>query len=46
MRSPAFTSPEPSRWGSLIIPFQPVVVRGFSKYTRIAMQRSLRCVAA
>ena len=30
-RSPALTSPEPSRWGSLISPFQPVVVRGFSK---------------
>ena len=29
------TSNEPSRCGSLIIPFQPVVVRGFSKYTRI-----------
>jgi hypothetical protein len=34
-RSPALTSPEPSRCGSLIRPFQPVVVRGFSKYTRI-----------
>ena len=31
MRRPALTSPEPSRWGSLIRPFQPVVVRGFSK---------------
>ena len=30
-RSPALTSPEPSRCGSLIRPFQPVVVRGFSK---------------
>ena len=27
-------------------PFQPVVVRGFSKYTRIAMQRSSRSSAA
>ena len=31
MRRPALTSPEPSRWGSLIRPFQPIVVRGFSK---------------
>ena len=31
IRRPALTSPEPSRWGSLIRPFQPVVVRGFSK---------------
>ena len=31
MRTPAFTSPDPSRWGSVIMPFQPVVVRGFSK---------------
>ena len=31
MRRPAFTSPDPSRCGSLIMPFQPVVVRGFSK---------------
>ena len=39
-RTPASTSPEPSRCGSLMRPFQPVVVRGFSKYTRIAMSRS------
>ncbi len=31
MRRPLFTSPDPSRSGSLIRPFQPVVVRGFSK---------------
>ena len=31
MWSPALTSPEPSRCGSLIMPFHPVVVRGFSK---------------
>ncbi len=31
IRRPVLTSPEPSRWGSLIRPFQPVVVRGFSK---------------
>ena len=31
IRRPALTSAEPSRWGSLISPFQPVVVRGFSK---------------
>ena len=30
-RRPVFTSPESSRWGSLIMPFHPVVVRGFSK---------------
>ena len=29
--SPASTSKEPSIWGSLINPFQPTVVRGFSK---------------
>jgi hypothetical protein len=27
-------------------PFQPVVVRGFSKYTRIAITRSLRSSSA
>ena len=30
-RRPALTSPVPSRCGSLISPFQPIVVRGFSK---------------
>ena len=40
VRRPVSTSPEPSRCGSLIMPFQPVVVRGFSKYTRIATHRS------
>ena len=30
----------PSRSGSLIRPFQPTVVRGFSKYTRITISRS------
>ena len=39
-RNPSLTSPDPSRWGSLISPFQPVVVRGFSKYTRIATHSS------
>ncbi len=34
-----FTSPEPSRPGSLIRPFQPRVERGFSKYTRITTSR-------
>ena len=29
----------PSRSGSLINPFQPIVVRGFSKYTRITITR-------
>ena len=40
VRRPRSTSPEPSRCGSLMRPFQPVVVRGFSKYTRIATRRS------
>ena len=40
MRSPVLTSPDSSRCGSLIMPFHPIVVRGFSKYTRIAMHRS------
>ncbi len=31
VRRPVLTSPEPSRPGSLISPFQPVVDRGFSK---------------
>jgi hypothetical protein len=31
--------------GSLIKPFQPTVVRGFSKYTRIMMQRSSLAVS-
>ena len=39
-QGPVFTSPESSRCGSLIIPFHPVVVRGFSKYTRITTSRS------
>ena len=29
--------------GSLIRPFQPVTVRGFSKYTRITISRSSAC---
>ncbi len=40
IRRPRFTSPEPSRPGSLIRPFQPTVERGFSKYTRITTSRS------
>src|ERR1035437_5612052 len=32
---PVSMSCEPSRCGSLINPFQPTIVRGFSKYTRI-----------
>ena len=31
IRSPVATSKLSSRWGSLISPFQPTVVRGFSK---------------
>ena len=39
-RRPSLMAKLPSRCGSLIRPFQPTVVRGFSKYTRITMQRS------
>jgi hypothetical protein len=39
-RSPRCTSWPPSMSGSLIRPFQPVTVRGFSKYTRITISRS------
>ena len=42
VRSPRCTSWRPSMPGSLIRPFQPVTVRGFSKYTRITMSRSER----
>ena len=31
MRRPSLILKEPSRWGSLMRPFQPMVVRGFSK---------------
>ena len=37
---PLVDSETPLRCGSLINPFHPTVVRGFSKYTRITMQRS------
>ena len=30
-RSPSLITKLPSRWGSLMRPFQPTVVRGFSK---------------
>ena len=46
MRSPRCTSWLPSRPGSLIRPFQPTVVRGFSKYTRITTHRSSSSSAA
>ncbi len=39
-RSPRCTSWLSSMPGSLIRPFHPVTVRGFSKYTRITMSRS------
>src|SRR5712691_2217264 len=39
-RSPSLIANEPSRRGSLIRPFQPTVVRGFSKYTRMTIRRS------
>ncbi len=38
---PVTISKVPSKWGSLIMPFQPTVVRGFSKYTRITISNSL-----
>ena len=34
-RNPPGISQVPLSWGSIINPFQPTVVRGFSKYTRI-----------
>ena len=40
VRRPRCTSWPPSMPGSLIRPFQPVTVRGFSKYTRITISRS------
>ena len=40
VRRPRCTSNESSMPGSLIRPFQPVTVRGFSKYTRITISRS------
>ena len=36
IRRPSLISNVSSRCGSLISPFQPTVVRGFSKYTRIS----------
>ncbi len=39
-RRPRCTSWPPSMPGSLISPFQPVTVLGFSKYTRITISRS------
>ena len=39
-RSPLLIWNEPSRLGSLIKPFQPTVVRGFSKYTRMTICKS------
>jgi hypothetical protein len=41
VRRPRWTSWPPSMPGSLIRPFQPVTVRGFSKYTRITISRSV-----
>ncbi len=44
-RKPSLMRKLPSRRGSLMKPFQPTVVRGFSKYTRITSSRSCRsCV--
>ena len=39
-RRPSLIAKLPSRRGSLMKPFQPTVVRGFSKYTRITTSRS------
>jgi hypothetical protein len=39
-RSPSLMRNDPSNCGSLISPFQPSVVRGFSKYTRMTMRSS------
>ena len=39
-RKPSLIAKLPSRRGSLMKPFQPTVVRGFSKYTRITRKRS------
>ncbi len=44
--SPVAMSHEPSRCGSLIRPFQPTVVRGFSKYVRMTTIRRSRLAAA
>ena len=40
LRSPWLMAKLPLRLGSLIRPFQPTVVRGFSKYTRMMTHRS------
>jgi hypothetical protein len=39
-RKPWLMRKLPSMSGSLISPFQPTVVRGFSKYTRMTISRS------
>mmetsp|Transcript_9145 Transcript_9145/g.21950 ORF Transcript_9145/g.21950 Transcript_9145/m.21950 type:complete len:200 (-) Transcript_9145:84-683(-) len=39
VRRPVLIWNSPERLGSLISPFQPMVVRGFSKYTRMTMTR-------
>ena len=39
-RRPSLMRKLSSRYGSLIRPFQPTVVRGFSKYTRMTISRS------
>ncbi|MNT87164.1 hypothetical protein D3C72_2275430 [compost metagenome] len=40
VRRPSLILKLPSMCGSLISPFQPTVVRGFSKYTRITTSSS------
>jgi hypothetical protein len=43
---PWFIAKLPSKCGSLMWPFQPTVVRGFSKYTRITICKFLACWSA
>jgi hypothetical protein len=40
IRNPSLMRKLPFMYGSLIRPFQPTVVRGFSKYTRISTSSS------
>jgi len=44
MRSPSLIQKLLSMYGSLMSPFHPTVVRGFSKYTRMTISSSLACL--
>ena len=44
MRRPSLIRKLPLRYGSLMSPFQPTVVRGFSKYTRMSTSSSPACL--